>query len=288
MKYKILYRGALSSCNYGCTYCPFAKYKESRASLAHDKAALERFVDWVREQSGDRIGILFTPWGEALIRRWYREAIIDLSLMAHVDKVAIQTNLSCSLDWQAHCNKQRVALWTTFHPTQMGRARFLAQCHELDRQRIRYSVGIVGLKEYKEEIASLRRELEPQIYLWINAYKEIPNYYTQADLDYFKSIDPLFGYNLTQHKSKGQRCRAGETVVAIDGDGNIRRCHFIKKPIGKIYTGDIKAVLKPRLCPNQYCDCHIGYVHLNDLGLDDIFGEGVLERIPTAPILQSV
>ncbi|MEN8219322.1 MAG: hypothetical protein ABFS56_23770 [Pseudomonadota bacterium] len=34
--------------------------------------------------------------------------------MAHVEKVAIQTNLSCRLDWLEGCDKSKVALWTTY------------------------------------------------------------------------------------------------------------------------------------------------------------------------------
>ena len=34
-------------------------------------------------------------------------------------------------------------------------------------------------------------------------------------------------------------------------------------------------------CPATACDCHIGYVHLEPLGLYDVFTGGVLERIPT-------
>jgi len=271
---KILYRGPLSSCNYACRYCPFAKAKESRESLKRDKQALSRFVEWVRGQTVEPIGILFTPWGEALIRRWYQKAIIDLSLMAHVKKVAIQTNLSCRLDWLEGCDKSKVALWTTFHPSFVARSRFMAQCQTLDQQGIVYSVGMVGLKEHINEIALLRRELRPEVYLWLNAYQEIQDYYTQAEREYLKSIDPLF--NATPHQSKGRRCQTGETVVTIDGDGDVRRCHFVKELIGNIYSGDM--VLKPRLCPNQFCDCHIGYVHLDDLGLYEVFGEGLLER----------
>ncbi len=33
-------------------------------------------------------------------------------------------------------------------------------------------------------------------------------------------------------------------------------------------------------CPNQVCDCHIGYVHMRELPLYELFGDGVLERIP--------
>ena len=42
MKLSILYRGPLSSCNYACDYCPFAKRKESYAQLEVDRRALER------------------------------------------------------------------------------------------------------------------------------------------------------------------------------------------------------------------------------------------------------
>ena len=47
MNLSILYRGPLSSCNYACDYCPFAKRSETPAELAHDRACLERFAGWV-------------------------------------------------------------------------------------------------------------------------------------------------------------------------------------------------------------------------------------------------
>ena len=40
MKLSILYRGPLSSCNYGCEYCPFAKHTETQAEHDADRAAL--------------------------------------------------------------------------------------------------------------------------------------------------------------------------------------------------------------------------------------------------------
>src|SRR5690606_24541191 len=68
----ILYRGTLSSCNYDCPYCPFAKHWESPAELAADRRGLARFVDWVSARTDDRLALFFTPWGEALVRQWYR------------------------------------------------------------------------------------------------------------------------------------------------------------------------------------------------------------------------
>src|SRR5215472_10407250 len=99
MQLSILYRGPLSSCNYGCAYCPFAKHIETAAELAEDRRALDRFVGWTAGRTGDSLGVLFTPWGEALIRRWYQGALIRLTNLPNVHKAAIQTNLSCKLDW---------------------------------------------------------------------------------------------------------------------------------------------------------------------------------------------
>jgi MoaA/NifB/PqqE/SkfB family radical SAM enzyme len=285
IKLSVLYRGPLSSCNYGCEYCPFAKHHETAAELARDRRALERFIDWVagRERHGDRIAILFTPWGEALTRRWYRDALIHLTGMPHVEKAAIQTNLSCPLDWIAACDLDRLALWTTFHPSEVDRATFVARCRELDRRGVRFSVGAVGVKEHLGEAQALRRELPPHVYVWINAYKRVPDYYSASELKQFEAIDPLFPINTVRHPSRGRSCRAGRSVIAVDGDGTIRRCHFIPEPIGNIYEPDFEAALVERPCTNDTCSCHIGYVHLDHLRLDRVFGAGIIERIPASP-----
>src|SRR4051812_7290966 len=68
LKLRILYRGPLSSCNYDCRYCPFAKRHETAAELGRDRGALQRFVAWLSQQFDVRFSILFTPWGEALTR----------------------------------------------------------------------------------------------------------------------------------------------------------------------------------------------------------------------------
>lgn len=69
-------------------------------------------------------------------------------------------------------------------------------------------------------------------------------------------------------------------MISVDGDGEIRRCHFIKRPIGNIYEPGLGRELVERPCTNDTCGSHIGYVHLDRLGLYGVFGDGVLERIP--------
>lgn len=283
MKLSILYRGPLSSCNYECAYCPFAKRRETKTQLAADRDALRRFIGWIAGRNDHRFSVLFTPWGEALVRPWYREALVDLTQLDHVSKAAVQTNLSCPLGWIGRTRRDRFALWATYHPSQIDRRRFLARCRQLDEFGVRYSVGMVGLKEHRAEIAALRRELPSHVYLWINAYKRLPDYYSPEEARFLETIDPLFAINNTRHSSLGQACSAGQSVISVDGDGTMRRCHFIAEPIGNLYAPDFERALRPRPCTNATCGCHIGYVHLKRLELDAVFGDGILERVPAKP-----
>lgn len=281
LELSILYRGPLASCNYACWYCPFAKHRESHSGLADDAAALDRFVDWVASRQRDRLSILFTPWGEALVRSWYQDAMAKLSHLSQMAKVAAQTNLACNLDWIRRCDGRRLALWCSYHPSQVTRGRFLAQCARLDASGVRYSVGMVGLKEHFGEAEAMRLALPSDVYLWINAYKDEPDYYSSEDVQRFEAIDPFFSFNIKNHRSIECVCSAGESVISVDGTGTIRRCHFITAPLGDLYEPGFENVLRRRTCSNGTCGCHIGYVHLVRLGLDSVFGDGALERIPS-------
>lgn len=283
----ILYRGPLTSCNYACDYCPFAKRHETAAELRADHEALERFVSWCRTHVDRRLRILFTPWGEGLARRWYREALVELSHLPHVERVAAQTNLSCELDWTNQADRSRLALWCTFHPSQVTRAEFLVKCRQLDEGGVRHSVGMVGLREHFQELSLLRRELPDKTYVWINAYRDIPDYYREAEVEWLSTVDPWFRDNLRSYASLGETCLAGESAISVDGDGTIRRCHFIREPIGNLYHDDGLRCLRPRPCSQPRCDCYIGYVHLPLAGQRRIFGDTILERIPARWPLES-
>jgi MoaA/NifB/PqqE/SkfB family radical SAM enzyme len=275
----LLYRGPLASCNYDCPYCPFAKRRDSPEALRADRAALARFEAWVTGNSaGDTISVLFTPWGEGLTRSWYREAMIRLSHLPHVERVAIQTNLAGRLGWVERADPARLALWATYHPGQVSRSRFLAACAGLRDRGIRHSVGVVGLPEHYDDAIALRGALPPETYVWINAAEG--HTYDGAAEARWTAIDPLFGFSVRPHASAGRECWAGETALSVDGDGTVRRCHFIPEPLGNLYDGSYRSRLGPAACTNAICDCHIGYVHLKPLGLNRIFAGGVAERIP--------
>lgn len=280
MQVSILYRGPLSSCNYGCPYCPFAKHAESREEHDADEAALQKFTQFVSASKNINFSIFFTPWGEALIHPRYQKAFIELSNASNVVKLAIQTNLSCKLDWLEQCDRTKVGIWATFHPGEVEEEKFLIQCEKLNKMEVRHSVGIVGLKENFPAIQSMRKKLQASTYLWINAYKREENYYSDSEIAELGEIDPHFHWNNQYHRSEGKICKAGEDVISVDGSGNIRRCHFIDQVLGNIYADDWTNLLVERPCTNKTCGCHIGYIYLNELQMQKIYGDGMLERIP--------
>ncbi|MEU6392315.1 STM4011 family radical SAM protein [Streptomyces sp. NPDC046939] len=281
MDLTLLYRGPLSSCDYDCPYCPFAKRRDSPAQLRADRAALGRFTDWAAGQREDRLSVLFTPWGEGLVRSWYRKAMVELSHHEHVARVAIQTNLSCRTEWLAEADLETLALWCTFHPGQTPYERFLGKTRELARRGVRFSVGVVGFPDHLEQARALRKALPSEVYLWVNAAEG--RTYTDEEADAWTAVDPLFPYSRHPHRSAGLPCRTGSSVVSVDGEGRVRRCHFVRGELGNLYDGSWRAALGPRACPLAVCDCHIGYVHLETLPLYDVFAGGILERIPATP-----
>jgi hypothetical protein len=283
MHLTLLYRGRLSSCNYACDYCPFAKTYDSREALRRDADDLARFIVWAEQQ---RIGlsILFTPWGEGLVRRHYRDAMVRLSHLPHLRRVAIQTNLCVGMHWLDKANPATLALWCTYHPTQVSRDAFLGRCRELGRRGVSHSVGMVAMREHLDEIEAMRASLPGEVPLWINAYDERPpDYYTAAEIERLLRVDPHFLYNLNPAPSLGAPCWTGENVVSVDGDGNVRRCHFVSERLGNLYDGSFTAHLRARPCPNSRCDCYIGYAHRKDLPFQVEYGSGLLERIPSQP-----
>jgi hypothetical protein len=282
MKAVLYYRGALSSCNYDCPYCPFSKTKDSKETLAKDKQQLKAFMEWVSEQgeAGHQLSIFFNPYGEALVHRWYRDAMIELSHMAHVEKVAVQTNLSVKLEWTKQLAKDKAAFWVTYHPGQTSQAHFLSQCMKLYEQGISFSVGSVGIRSAFDAIAQLRKLLPEDVYLWVNAFKDRKAYYTEDEVAYLTQIDPHFGLNVPDYDSLGKPCGAGANVFYVQGAGIVKRCYSDRKVIGHLYRDGLRGLAAERPCGMKKCGCYIGYIHMPELELEQVYGDRLLERIP--------
>ncbi len=277
----LIYRGPLSSCNYACHYCPFAKRREKRRELELDRQSLQRFVSWLQAQSEFRFQVMFTPWGEALIRRYYRDALEQLSGLPHIEKLVVQTNLSGPLGFARRC-RGKLRLWATYHPQWTSGPDFLRRCQKLYGWDIRVSVGCVGLEEHLPAILWMRQNLPADVYLWINAVKAALPGLKPEVRQRFGELDPLFELNTQAYPSRGRACRGGHEVLSIDGEGTMRTCHFQPEVLGNLYQPNWSQALRPRLCHTESCRCYIGYIHLPHLQLERTYGAGLLERIPNS------
>jgi hypothetical protein len=308
---QVLYRGPLESCNYGCIYCPFAKRKESAAQSREDRMALRRFVDWCahfpdRNRSvGDdrvRLEVLFTPWGEGLHRRRYQRALTDLAKMDHVDFVGIQTNLSVAPRFDTtdlgenrsqQALLQKIVLWATWHPSQTSLRRFVDRLVKARDMGVRVSPGMVAVNEHLSLVDEFERELtKAGLRLeWLNAYKQgfrtPKGYYSADQVERLSRIDPMFCSDLVGERSSGKPCATGTTVIAVDGSGDVTRCHFVMKPLGNLYTDPLSDVICPpdtfRPCQRSECNCFQGYVHLKTSRTNALYpGQAALGRLRTS------
>lgn len=262
----ILWRGPLESCNYGCAYCPFAKRAPLRHVLRADRAALARFVAWLRSAEGYSLQLLFTPYGEALIWPWYRRALAELSRLPQVRQVSIQTNGSAPLALLGDADREKLSLWITYHPTELARAAFVERMSALRAEGFRLSVGMVVSAARVDEAEALRAALPSDVPLWLNAQKPGPPL-DASTVARLSVLDPQFALETRRHPSRGEACRTGDEVISIDGAGDIRRCHFVGDVLGNLYRDELSALLAPRPCPRARCECWIGYAHLPRLGV---------------------
>ncbi len=277
-----MYRGSLKSCNFHCAYCPFAWKKIVHQDLETDKAGISRFIEFI-ENSQHHYRILFTPYGEAMIHAYYREAMVRLSKLPNVIKVAVQTNGSFSVtadDWLDRIAADTAAFWLSFHPEQISLEQFTNQYQALLDRNLRFSCGVVGIKTNIPTIRQLRATLPQFVYMWINAYKRWHGYYTDKEIEELVLLDPLFNNNLHYYPSRGHICRTGQEIFSVDEKGDIRRCHFVDTIIGNISENDMANLHCSPHCPNDTCHCHIGYIYLPELHQHSIYGDGMLERIP--------
>ena len=275
----VYYRGLLKSCNYHCRYCPFSKNPYSQRQIDQDRAALARFCEQITGY--DDVGVMFLPYGEALIHSYYLEQIGRLSRSCRIRFVACQTNLSFDIKKLAGSGilPEKLKLWCSFHPSETSVSAFAAQCERLSTQGFSYSVGAVGEPGQLDAIRELRKRLPEHIYLWINDQDGKQRSYQAAEREAFSAIDPLFGLELEKRTADPDLCRAGLDSFFVDGKGDVYACNISRGLLGNIYSGNLPG-LSGRRCRAKACSCYLAYSNRTDIRALDRFGENRPFRIP--------
>lgn len=277
----IYYRGFLKSCNYSCSYCPFAKRPVNQTELKKDKEALNRFVSWVEEQKNS-LSIMFVPYGEALIHPYYIKAFAQLSKMPNVIAISCQTNLSLNPEkFIENLKKEapdlnKINLWATFHHEMESKERFAEKVQYLSRH-IDMCVGVVGTPQMVSALSEFKSLLPAPVYLWVNAMEGLNRKYTAEELDIIESVDPQFPLELANPKADINKCNAGEESLFVTAEGEVYACNRSKVKLGNIYVPE---GLNEPSCKTRACDCFLAYAHRTDMESLNLFGGGKYIRIP--------
>ena len=282
MEYTLYYRNYLRYCNYKCSYCTFAKYTLNKDDLEKDKIYFRKFTDFLKK-STDKFRIFLAPRGEILNFDHYKSGISMLSKLDNITEIVVQTNLGGNLEWLKNVNKDKVILWTTYHPDETKLEDFFEKLVFLDRENIKFSVGTVGVHENFDMIFRLKEKMNLleniRPYFWVNAYKDEKNYYSEKDIEFLCNIDHLFEVNLENYKSKGCECRTGESVFWMEYNGILHRCWQDRKNLGNIFKDNIADIKASDGCRYSRCTCYIGYTNIKGLDLGRVYKKSLLGRM---------
>jgi MoaA/NifB/PqqE/SkfB family radical SAM enzyme len=287
MSLLVLFRTRLEWCNYTCGYCPWnAAARQVRAEVFRaDEARLGRVLDRVSELP-DAVEFFITPKAEYLVLPYWRRAVGRLLALPQVERVTVQTNLSFDVDsFLEGVDAAKLALWTTFHPTEISPAEdesLDSKWETLRRRGVPFSVGIVGTRENLPHLRRLRERLPADVYLWVNAYQREPDYYTAAQRDEIRAVDPWFDLNNQDFPSRGRPCTAGQAAVYLDDEGDLRRCFFVGEVLGNLFRDGWRRLNGPQPCPRAGCHCYVGHMHIVELGFRSVYGRDLAVRIPAA------
>jgi len=288
----IYYRGLLSSCNYSCSYCCFARKKPGKTELIKDEESLKKFCDFIdNTEFKNKVSIFFTPYGEGLIHDYYVEAVGRLAANPKCKYISCQTNLS--FDAFKFLEKlkalkadlSKVKLWASFHPEMVSVDEFVYKVKQL-KTCIDLCAGIVAIPGDLGYVFELRRKLPKDVYLWINAKEREETRYTKSEVISLMEVDPLFCNELQRHRVRDSCCSAGVSSVFIRANGDVFPCHLNKNRLLNIYKE--QNPVESFKCDRKFCDCYLSYSNRIDLDVGKYFGEYTYIRLPEKKDMEAV
>lgn len=284
----VLYRGALKSCNYRCSYCPFSKHPISERERKRDQEQWFRFYKNLIRHAGFRNirAMMIVPYGEALIHSWYWKGLAELSQSPLLDAVGAQTNLSFAPETalkeftQAGGNLQKLRLWATFHPEMVSAEEFAEKCKQVKEAGALLCAGAVGVPQHIQLFWKLRKLLPDEIYLWINKLDGGKRPYTKEEKQRFSEIDPFFYRELRLVSSCPALC---QNRFFVEGDGRYRACNISSPMDTEWYLQEQEEQNTQIQCRQKFCSCYLAYGGRRDFMNFVLFGPYPLFRIPRRP-----
>ena len=209
----ILYRGPLSSCNYGCGYCPFAKRARDgrRAGPRSRRRWSASSAGSTARPADDRIGDPVHALGRGADPPLVSGGAGPAEPLA-ARRAGRRSRPTCraALDWVGAVRQAQAGALGDVPSRRRSPRPLPGKCRRAGSARRALSASA------SSACGALRRRSRrcaancPQhVYLWINAYKARPDYYRPGEAEWLTAIDPLFPLNNRRHPSLGRPCRAG-------------------------------------------------------------------------------
>ena len=200
--------------------------------------------------------------------------------LPHVDRVAIQTNLSRRAGWLADADPDTLALWA---PTTRARSpddRFLGPVPRPGARGVRFSVGVVGLPEHLDDARRAARR-PARRGLPVGQRRRGPHLHRRRGRPW-TAIDPLFGYSGTRTAVAGLRLpHRRDASISVrrrrHGAPLPLRPGAAGQPLRRLVPGRAAA---PRLPERASATATSATSTSSRSPLYDVFAGGVLERIP--------
>lgn len=281
----IYFRGRIDFCNYTCSYCPFAKNKASDILLKREELELEELYKYI-SSSEDDIRLFIAPYGEAMIHSLYHDYILKIAALDNVSAIGVQSNLSFDIDsfiskfGSSDAMLKKFNIWASFHPEMLSAEKFAYKINKLSTY-IDVCAGTVADLDNEFLLRKLRGLINPDIYLWLNAYDKKRALFTKDKIKNLLEIDPLFKYEFKTFRQQVYKdmpdklCHSYDNAYINKGISN--NCFFKKT----VYKGDD--------CYNhKICDCYLGYSNFREPKFYKFFDDNYIFRKPKKREFKSI
>lgn len=314
----VLYRGSLKSCNYSCSYCPFAKHRALASELEQDRRNFERFCASMEQRAESfSIGAVFvTPYGEASIHRWYWEGLSRLAALPGIHRVGMQTNLSFSIE-------ASLRIFDAFEDNGPGgsseRGR-IEPCPIGGGHPGQESTDRAGLERKREKLciwATFHPEMTTVDEFAARCHKLVRNGISVCagavgvpeNMRLVRNLRETLSSSvyLWVNKMDGLKRRYTQEEIAsftevdpffgyeldnppadasmctdrcfVEADGRIHTCNISRAKAVNWYDGSEEAIFEP-MCSRKRCSCYLAYGGRTDFALRDVFGGYPVFRVP--------
>ncbi len=265
-------------CNYNCPYCDQSPHDRRSASTrgftvhASDNRPAELWEDAFRRHFSDtRLSVVITGGEPFLDRPFITRMLKFLCAFKSTETLRVDTNASWNPDAFRDLDTSKIILMCTWHPSQIGANKFLANLSRLLERGFR--IGIINYVmsgEQKERQSYLEhRRMAADMGVVLNPNPELRDgfHHTEDELALLREELPPadYRYKATQAAPTGKKCLFPTIGYQLDYRGIIS-VGCVHKACGSLFAERLpNGPAGPIPCPLSRCRCLDMYSFLGEV-----------------------